>query len=96
MEELTKPREEQALTVDHVLEATRGASALAKRGVITDEEGEEELRRAVVDKFKSQVATSTVEPRCASLLSQDRRQIRVRLAVGGRDGDDLAQARRRR
>ena len=63
MEELKKPRTEQLLTVDHVLEATRGASALAKRGVIDDGDQEEELRRAVVDKFKTEVLTSTVEPR---------------------------------
>jgi ParB family chromosome partitioning protein len=70
MAELKKPREEQALTVDHVLEATRGAHALAKRGVIADAEGEEELRRAVVDKFKSQVATSTVEPRLLARIAR--------------------------
>lgn len=63
MEELKKPRDEQLLTVDHVLEATRGASALAKRGVINDGDEEEELRRAVVDKFKTEILTSTVEPR---------------------------------
>ncbi|HMI81680.1 MAG TPA: ParB/RepB/Spo0J family partition protein [Solirubrobacterales bacterium] len=63
MAELEKPREQQVLTVDHVLEATRGASALAKRGVIEPGEQEEELRRAVVDKFKSEVLKSTVEPR---------------------------------
>jgi ParB family transcriptional regulator, chromosome partitioning protein len=70
MAELKKPRAEQALTVDHVLEATRGASALAKRGVITDTESEEELRRAVVDKFKSRVATSTVEPRLLARIAR--------------------------
>jgi ParB/RepB/Spo0J family partition protein len=70
MEELKKPRDEQTLTVDHVLEATRGASALAKRGVIDDSEGEEELRRAVVDKFRSQVATSTVEPRLLARIAR--------------------------
>jgi ParB family chromosome partitioning protein len=62
MQELEKPRAEQALTVDHVLEATRGAQALRKRDVIDDHE-EEQLRRALVDKFKSRVLTSTVEPR---------------------------------
>lgn len=63
MDELQKPRDEQVLTVDHVLEATRGASALAKRGVIESGDQEEELRRAVVDKFKTEVLKSTVEPR---------------------------------
>lgn len=62
LRELEKPRAEQVLTVDHVLEATRGAQALRKREVIDSTE-EEELRRALVDKFKSRVLTSTVEPR---------------------------------
>lgn len=62
MEELEKPRTEQALTVDHVLEATRGAQALQKRNVIGAGE-EEDLRRALVNKFKARVLTSTVEPR---------------------------------
>ena len=70
MEELEKPREEQVLTVDHVLEATRGASALAKRGVIEAGDQEEELRRAVVDKFKSEVLTSTVEPRLLARMAR--------------------------
>jgi ParB/RepB/Spo0J family partition protein len=62
LQELEKPRAEQVLTVDHVLEATRGAQALRKREVIDSTE-EEQLRRALVDKFKSRVLTSTVEPR---------------------------------
>lgn len=62
MQELEKPRHEQMLTVDHVLEATRGALALRKREII-DEDEEEDLRRAVVDKFKAGLLTSTVEPR---------------------------------
>jgi ParB/RepB/Spo0J family partition protein len=70
MEELKKPRDEQLLTVDHVLEATRGASALAKRGVIEEGDQEEELRRAVVDKFKTEVLTSTVEPRLLARMAR--------------------------
>jgi ParB family transcriptional regulator, chromosome partitioning protein len=62
MAELEKPRSEQQLTVDHVLEATKGAEALVKRGVL-DPQGEERLRRAVVDKFRDRTLNSTVEPR---------------------------------
>lgn len=62
MAELEKPRAEQVLTVDHVLEATKGAESLAKRGVL-NAEGEEQLRRAVVDKFRNKTLHSTVEPR---------------------------------
>ncbi len=69
MEELEKPRPEQVLTVDHVLEATRGAFALAKRGIV-DEEEEEDLRRAVVDKFKEGLLTNTVEPRLLARMAR--------------------------
>jgi len=69
MEELEKPRPEQVLTVDHVLEATRGAAALAKRGILDTEE-EEDLRRAVVDKFKDGRLTSTVEPRLLARMAR--------------------------
>jgi ParB family chromosome partitioning protein len=62
MAELEKPRPEQVLTVDHVLEATRGALALRKREVINDQE-EAQLGTALVDKFKRGVIHSTVEPR---------------------------------
>ena len=69
MEELEKPRHEQVLTVDHVLEATRGAAALEKRGVVNADE-EERLRRAIVDKFKSRLLTSTVEPRLLARMAR--------------------------
>lgn len=60
--ELDKPRSEQRLTVDHVLEATRGASALRKRGVIAESE-EDPLRQAIVTKFEQGVVNNTVAPR---------------------------------
>lgn len=62
MEEGEKPRSEQKLTVDHVLEATRGAKALRQRGVI-DHVVEARLTEAVVDKFREGTLKSTVEPR---------------------------------
>jgi ParB family chromosome partitioning protein len=62
LDELEKPKSEQRLTVDHVLETTRGVSALQKRGVIAEDE-EDPLRRAIVDKFKSGVVNNTVAPR---------------------------------
>jgi ParB/RepB/Spo0J family partition protein len=62
MEEAEKPRADQRVTVDHVLEATRGASALRKRSVI-DAEGERRLTDAIVAKFKSGTINSTVQPR---------------------------------
>lgn len=69
MEELEKPRQNQVLTVDHVLEATRGAAALAKRGIVNQVE-EEDLRRAVVNKFKVRRLTSTVEPRLLARIAR--------------------------
>jgi ParB/RepB/Spo0J family partition protein len=62
LDELEKPRSEQRLTVDHVLEATNGAAALRKRHVI-DETEEEALRRSIVEKFKQGTIANTVEPR---------------------------------
>jgi ParB/RepB/Spo0J family partition protein len=62
MVEAEKPRSEQRLTVDHVLETTKGAYALRKRGVVTAQ-SEERLRSAIVNKFKTGKLNSTVEPR---------------------------------
>lgn len=62
LRELEKPRSEQRLTVDQVLESTVAAQALRKRGVITDNE-EEKLRMALVEKFRSGVIDNTVAPR---------------------------------
>jgi ParB family transcriptional regulator, chromosome partitioning protein len=83
MDELKKPRPEQVLTVDHVLEATRGAAALAKRGVL-DHEEEEKLRRAVVDKFKAGLLTSTVEPRLLARMARAVERAEISTAVARR------------
>ncbi|HYI31986.1 MAG TPA: ParB/RepB/Spo0J family partition protein [Glaciibacter sp.] len=62
LQELEKPRSEQVLTVDHVLEATKGAASLRNRDVIDDDQ-EESLRRAIIEKFKTGVIDNTVAPR---------------------------------
>ena len=62
LKELDKPRSEQVLTVDHVLEATTAASLLRKRGVV-DAKAEDQLRRAIIGKFRSRVIINTVAPR---------------------------------
>lgn len=67
--ELEKPRHRQELTVDQVLEATRGAEALRKRAVI-GEEAEGQLRRALVQKFRSGVIDNTVAPRKLARLAR--------------------------
>lgn len=60
--ELEKPRSHQVLSVDHVLEATRGAAALEKRGVVGENE-RERLTRSIIGKFKTGVEKNTVAPR---------------------------------
>jgi ParB family chromosome partitioning protein len=81
MQELEKPRSEQLLTVDHVLEATRGAEALRKREVLDSEEADD-LTRAVVEKFKAGVLSSTVEPRQLARIARavEREEISRRTA----------------
>jgi len=69
MRELEKPRSQQVITVDHVLEATRGAAALRKRAII-DRGEEDRLRKALLRKVKSKVITSTVAPRKLARLAR--------------------------
>lgn len=60
--ELQKPRSQQKITVDHVLEATAAATALIKVGVL-DEKREDDFRWSIIDKFRADVIKSTVDPR---------------------------------
>jgi ParB family transcriptional regulator, chromosome partitioning protein len=60
--ELEKPRSEQVLTVDHVLEATTAASLLRKQRIVIGGD-EDRLRRSIVNKFRSGVIKNTVAPR---------------------------------
>ncbi len=62
MKELEKPRSEQVLTVDHVLETTKGVTSLEKRGIVAAGE-RESLRRAIITKFRNKIETNTVAPR---------------------------------
>lgn len=62
IEELEKPRSQQKITVDHVLEATKAAEALRKRGIIAAAT-ENPLRRAILTKFRSRIIRNTVDPR---------------------------------
>lgn len=62
MQELEKPRPDQVLTVDHVLEASRGAKSLVKRSIISGETGEK-LTAAIVEKFRSKIEKNTTAPR---------------------------------
>ena len=88
LEELEKPRSEQILTVDQVLEATTAASALHKRGIL-DENGEDDLRRAIVKKFKSRVEVNTVAPRLLAKLARGVQRNEVSMKVARRVADKL-------
>lgn len=81
MAELEKPRNEQAISVDHVLEATRGAAALQKRGIITPNEANQ-LSRAIIHKFRTKVIKNTVDPRQLARIARavDREEVDQRLA----------------
>jgi ParB family chromosome partitioning protein len=62
MTELDKPRSEQVLTVDLILETTRGVDALVKRDIILPSDVDP-LRQAIITKYRNKVIKSTVEPR---------------------------------
>lgn len=62
LDEIQKPRSQQKITVDHVLEASAAGAALVKANIL-QEDMEDEFRWAVVDKFRSDVIKSTVDPR---------------------------------
>ena len=82
MRELRKPRSQQVLTVDHVIEASAGAEALYKREVIPEDVANS-LTRALVNKFKSGVIINTVAPRKLANLARavERQQVTAAVAV---------------
>lgn len=67
--ELEKPRGEQKLTVDHVIEAMDGVARLAKAEIV-DKPGTTALVQVVIEKFRSEVLKSTVEPRKFSRIAR--------------------------
>jgi ParB/RepB/Spo0J family partition protein len=69
LDELEKPKSKQVLTVDHVLEATTAASLLRKQDVV-DASGEDDLRQAIISKFKSGTIVNTVAPRKLARLAR--------------------------
>lgn len=81
MEELEKPRNEQTLTVDHVLETTKGSEALRKRDVINTRE-ENTLNRKILEKFRTKVIKNTVAPRKLARLARavERKEISAGVA----------------
>lgn len=69
MQEIAKPRSQQVLTVDHVIEATDAANALRKRQIV-DSVGEEAIRRSIVERFRDKRIESTVDPRKFARLAR--------------------------
>jgi ParB family chromosome partitioning protein len=90
LEELNKPRSEQILTVDHVLEATTAASQLRRRGIV-DDRGEEKLRRSIVNKFRTGVIQSTVDPRKLARLARAVERQEVPMATAQRVTERLTE-----
>lgn len=69
MKELEKPKNEQQLSVDHVIETTKGVEALRKRKII-DVKEEDRLREAIIEKFKNSTIKNTVSPRLLSKIAR--------------------------
>lgn len=69
LHELEKPRSQQSLTVDQVIETTAGVEALQKRGVI-EEADAEPLRRSILQKFRDGIIVNTVAPRKLANLAR--------------------------
>ena len=83
LKELEKPRSEQVITVDHVLEASTAARALRKRDVIKRSD-EDSLRRAIIKKFRKRIEINTVAPRLLARLARGVERNEVPLAVARR------------
>ncbi len=69
LDELKKPRAEQSLTVDHVIETISGVRQLYRREIVA-EARQDRLIRATVDKFRNEVLTSTTEPRLFARIAR--------------------------
>jgi ParB family chromosome partitioning protein len=81
--ELEKPRSQQTLTVDHVIETTAGVEALQKRNVINESEAEP-LRQAIIQKFRTKVIDNTVAPRKLANLARAVERDEVSIATARR------------
>jgi ParB/RepB/Spo0J family partition protein len=76
LQELEKPRSQQVLTVDIVLETTKGVESLQKRKVISADAAEK-LRRAIIRKFQAGTIDNTVAPRLLARMARafDRNEV---------------------
>lgn len=69
VDEQELPRSDQTLTVDHLLEVTRGGKALVRQQIVDDDQ-RGALEHALIDKFKAKKLTSTVEPRLLTRMAR--------------------------
>lgn len=83
LDELEKPRSQQTLTVDQVLEATTAASLLHKQSII-DDAAEDNLRKAIIGKYRSGVINNTTAPRKLARLARAVQRDEVSLSVAKR------------
>ncbi|MEO1167751.1 MAG: ParB/RepB/Spo0J family partition protein [Pseudomonadota bacterium] len=81
LDELLKPRPQQKITVDLVLETTRGAKALWQRDVIEEDE-QWPLVDAIIEKYVAGVITSSVDPRKLARIARalDRGELPLKIA----------------
>lgn len=78
--ELEKPRHLQAITVDHVLETTKGVEALRKVEIVNAKH-EDGLRKAILGKFRSGIIDNTVAPRLLVRMAQSVKRGEVSLTT---------------
>jgi ParB family transcriptional regulator, chromosome partitioning protein len=93
MTELKKPRSDQRLTVDHVIEAVAGVSRLAKTDVLKPSEIDA-IIRDVVDKFRAEILKSTIEPRKFSRIARAVERGEVQISKVRRELDRFKRLRR--
>jgi Asp-tRNA(Asn)/Glu-tRNA(Gln) amidotransferase B subunit len=78
LKELEKPRIEQVITVDHVIETTKGVEALLKRDIL-DRKDEDRLRKEILHKFRTKIIKNTVAPRQLAKIARavERRDVSI-------------------
>ena len=69
MSELNKPRSQQEISVDQVLESFKGSESLWKKEVISESQ-HARLTRSLVDKFRAKVETTTIHPRLLAKIGR--------------------------
>ena len=69
LEELNRPRSEQTLTVDHVIESISGVTQLCNRGLLSERQKGTFVRKTV-EKFRRGILKNTTDPRLFSRIAR--------------------------